>query len=73
MVAIDTWQERGFDELARAYLAHLPGETGVSRSIDETGALLVRRVGDRGIARHALADALARAAWLDPETGGPRR
>src|SRR5215468_7224663 len=49
MVAIDSWQERGFDDVARAYLARLPAEAGVSRSIDDTGALLVRRVGTRGM------------------------
>ncbi len=73
MVALDAWQERGFDAIARSYLERLPGTPGELRSIDETGDLLVRRTGVRAAARRSLIDALAKVAWFDPETGGPRR
>jgi biotin-(acetyl-CoA carboxylase) ligase len=73
MVALDEWQERGFDPIARRYLERLTGLAGELRSIDAAGDLLVRRAGAREAARRSLVDALGRAAWLDPETGGPRR
>ena len=46
MVAIDAWQERGFDAVARSYLERLPGEPGLRYSIDDNGDLLLRRKGD---------------------------
>jgi biotin-(acetyl-CoA carboxylase) ligase len=74
MVAIDAWQEKGFGEIAKNYLARLEPEQGVRRDIDETGDLLVRRlVGKAEPERRALVRALAEPSWLDPATGGPRR
>jgi biotin-(acetyl-CoA carboxylase) ligase len=71
MVAIDGWQERGFDEIATSYLTRLPAATGVRRAIDDNGDLLIQRAGTPE--RRSLVSALAQASWLDPETGGPRR
>jgi hypothetical protein len=74
MVAIDAWQEQGFGEIAKSYLARLEPEPGVRRDIDETGDLLVRRmVGKAEPERRSLTRALAEPSWLDPATGGPRR
>jgi hypothetical protein len=72
MNAIDTWQDKGFSEIERNYLARLAPESGVQRRIDDNGDLLVRRVATEPV-RHSLVDALSRVAWFDPETGGPRR
>jgi Biotin/lipoate A/B protein ligase family len=71
MVAVDAWQEKGFGEVAKNYLARLVSESGARRDIDENGDLLVRRAGK--VERHPLVLALATPSWLDPETGGPRR
>jgi biotin-(acetyl-CoA carboxylase) ligase len=81
MVAIDAWQEKGFGEIAKNYLARLTPEQGVRRDIDDNGDLLVRRVAagpgktapKTGPERRALLPALAAPSWLDPATGGPRR
>lgn len=73
MVAIDTWQERGFDEIAKNYVARLVPESGVRRDIDVNGDLLLRRMAAPMAERRALVRALARPSWLDPATGGPRR
>lgn len=73
MVAIDTWQERGFDEIAKNYLARLVPESGLRRDIDVNGDLLLRRMAAPMAERRALVRALARPSWLDPATGGPRR
>ena len=84
MVAIDAWQEKGFAEVARNYLARLsPAPTagsgqgsGLRRDIDDNGDLLVRRIGlgmgKAEVERHALLAALARPSWLDPASGGPK-
>src|SRR4029077_17529004 len=74
MVAIDTWQEKGFGEVAKSYLAGLAPESGVRRDPDVNGDLLVRRTvtGGRDPERRALVRALAQPSWLDPATGGPR-
>ncbi len=82
MVATDTWQEKGFAEVAKTYLARLApvaaaaGEgvktAGVQRDLAGNGDLLVRRTAVPGTERHALVDALAEPSWLDPATGGPR-
>jgi biotin-(acetyl-CoA carboxylase) ligase len=71
MVALDGWQERGFDTIAATYLARLAAEPGVQRALADNGDLLVRR--GKTTERRALIDALVASAWLDPETGGPRR
>ncbi len=72
MVAIDGWQERGFAEVARNYLARLAPESGVRREIDDNGDLLVQRIGTGLTERHALLAMLSKPSWLDPKTGGPR-
>ena len=72
MVAIDSWQERGFGAIASDYLARLPLEKGVRRDIDANGDLLVRHMGKPDVERHALLPRLAEAAWRDPVTKGPR-
>ena len=73
MVAIDAWQEQGFGEIAKNYLARLSPEKGVRRDLDGSGDLLVRRMGKAETERRSLVRALATPSWLDPATGGPRR
>src|SRR6266536_1675927 len=77
MVALDAWQEQGFGEIAKNYLARLAPESGVRRDIAENGDLLVRRVianAGRGEAeQRSLLRALGQPSWLDPATGGPRK
>jgi hypothetical protein len=82
MVAIDTWQESGFGEVGKNYLARLappPSPSpasgggkggGIRREIDENGDLLVRRMGAAEPERRSLVEALATPSWLDPATGG---
>jgi hypothetical protein len=74
MVATDAWQEKGFGEIARSYLARLAsGAAGMRRELGENGDLLLRRMTVVEPERHALAEALAQApSWLDPATGGPK-
>src|SRR5262249_42724951 len=74
MVATDRWQEQGFGEVAKSYLARLAPvkSAGVQRDLAGNGDLLVRRTAVPGVERHALIDALAAPSWLDPATGGPR-
>ncbi len=72
MTATDTWQERGFGEIAKACLARLAPAKGLRRDIDENGDLLVRRAGAGKPERRSLAAALAQPSWLDPQTKGPR-
>lgn len=77
MNAIDLWQDKGFGEIEKSYLPRLlplPGEgSGVRRSIDENGDLLVQRMAATEPVRHSLISALSRVSWLDPDTGGPRK
>jgi len=73
MVALDAWQESGFEAVAKTYLPRLAAESGVRRAIDANGDLLVRRPGRQEVERRALVPALANPSWLDPATGGPRR
>jgi len=73
MVAIDTWQEKGFADVGKTYLQRLAPLSGVRRDIDENGDLLIRHTGKADVERRQLAPALKVASWLDPETGGPRR
>ncbi|HXZ21787.1 MAG TPA: biotin/lipoate--protein ligase family protein [Pseudolabrys sp.] len=72
MVAIDSWQERGFGAVAKSYLERLPREQGVRRDIDEHGDLLVRRIGKADVARQRLLPKLALPVWFDPAAKGPR-
>lgn len=71
MVAIDIWQDRGFAELSKNYLARLVPEAGLRREIDENGDLLGRRMGKAAVERRPLMPALATPSWLDSERGGP--
>ena len=73
MSAIDVWHEKGFGEIEKNYLARLVPESGVRRSIDENGDLLVQRMTAKEPVRHSLVSALSRVSWLDPETGAPRK
>jgi biotin-(acetyl-CoA carboxylase) ligase len=73
MVAVDAWQEKGFAEVGKNYLARLAPEKGVRRDIDVNGDLLVRRMGEADAERRRLVPALAAPSWLDPATGGPKR
>jgi len=73
MATIDTWQERGFREVANGYLLRLAPEKGVRREIDHNGDLLVRRITSEAVERRPLIPALASPSWLDPASGGPRR
>jgi hypothetical protein len=72
MVQIDAWQEFGFKEVAKSYLGRLEPEKGLRRDIDETGDLLLRRMGKVEVERRKLVEALATPSWFDPQTGGPR-
>lgn len=73
MSAIDLWHDRGFGEVEKNYLARLAPESGVRRSIDANGDLLVKRVAATEPVRHSLISALSRVSWLDPDTGAPRK
>jgi biotin-(acetyl-CoA carboxylase) ligase len=72
MLAVDSWQERGFGAVATNYLGRLPAESGVRRDIDTNGDLLVRRTGQSAVEHEALLPRLAAPAWRDPITRGPR-
>jgi biotin-(acetyl-CoA carboxylase) ligase len=74
MVATDAWQERGFGEIARSYLARLASAgSGVRRELAGNGDLLLRRMTVTEPERRPLTEALAGApSWLDPATGGPK-
>jgi len=73
MVAIDTWQQDGFAEIAKSYLSRLVPEKGARRDIADNGDLLVRRTGKTPVEHRPLVAALTQPSWLDPATGGPRR
>jgi hypothetical protein len=73
MSAVDAWNETGFREVEKNYLARLAPESGVKRSIDENGDLLVQRMAAKEPVRHSLVSALSRVSWLDRETRGPRK
>lgn len=72
MVHIDALQEHGFGAIAKEYLQRLPRDKGLRRDIDETGDLLMRRVGKVEVERRKLVPALSVPSWLDPKTRGPR-
>jgi len=72
MVAVDAWQEHSFGEVARSYLERLPLEKGLRRDIDDNGDLLIRRMGKTEVERMELLPRLAKPAWFDPKTKGPR-
>src|SRR3954452_11026081 len=74
MTAFDRWNERGFDAIARDYLARLPRrKAGETRAIDVNGDLLVKLPAGSGPPdRTSLVDALAKAQWYDPQLRGPK-
>jgi biotin-(acetyl-CoA carboxylase) ligase len=74
MTAFDRWSERGFEAIARDYLERLPTrKAGERRAIDLNGDLLVSLPAASGPPeRTRLVDALARAAWYDPQARGPK-
>jgi len=72
MVAVDSWQEKGFGAVAQSYLERLPRESGLRRDIDDNGDLLVRRMGQAEVNRKQLLLRLAAPAWYDPARRGPR-
>ena len=74
MTAFDLWDERGFETTARDYLARLVSrKAGQRRRIDLSGDLLVAPPAGGGPPERAsLVDALAKAAWYDPQARGPK-
>jgi hypothetical protein len=74
MTAFDRWNERGFEAIARDYLERLPKrKAGERRTIDLNGDLLVSPPAGSGRPdRSSLVDALASAAWYDPQARGPK-
>ena len=72
MVGIDGWQADGFAAVARHYFEHMPPEKGMRRDIDDNGDLLIRRMGKPDVERKALLPLLAKPAWFDPASKGPR-
>jgi biotin-(acetyl-CoA carboxylase) ligase len=86
MTAFDIVQDKGFDEVARNYLARLAPEGGelrkagpadrpnaIRRDIDHEGNLLIRYRDTGKVERRSLAAALAAPSWLDPLRGLPAR
>jgi hypothetical protein len=74
MTAFDTWNERGFEPIARDYLERLPkSKAGERRGIDVNGDLLTSLPQARGaLQRTSLVEALAQAAWYDAAHRGPK-
>ncbi len=74
MTGFDQWQERGFEAIARDYLARLaPAKAGEIRGIDVNGDLLVRTAaGKAPPQRSSLVAALARANWYDRQARGSK-
>jgi biotin-(acetyl-CoA carboxylase) ligase len=74
MTAFDLWNERGFETIARDYLARLPSrKAGERRRIDLSGDILITPpTGSGPPERASLVDALAKAAWYDPQARGPK-
>jgi len=63
LVAIDAWQESGFQTVARAYLPRLAAGKGLRRDIADNGDLNVRPVTGKA-ERKQLVPALASPSWL---------
>ena len=72
MVQIDAWQEFGFEEIAKNYLARLAPEKGVRRDIDDNGDLLVRRMDKPDVERRPLVAALAKPSLARSRRRGDR-
>jgi len=72
MVGLDAWQESGFNAVAKNYLERLPRESGLRRSIDDNGDLLIQRMARPEIERLPFLSQLAKPSWLDPASKAPR-
>lgn len=74
MTAFDSWNERGFDPIARDYLARLSEEkkSGERRGIDINGDLLIKPDATARPLRTSFVDSLAKVAWYDPEYRAPK-
>ena len=73
MTAFDSWSERGFDPVARDYLARLSGgKAGQRRGVDLNGDLLTQSEGKAPPLRTSFVDSLRKVAWYDPEYRAPR-
>jgi len=72
MVHTDAWQEYGFEAVAKEYVKRLPRDRSLRRDIDESGDLLVRRMGKVEVERKQLLPLLGAPSWLDPITRGPK-
>lgn len=75
MTAFDQWNERGFDPIARDYLARLSNDDadGLRRGIDVNGDLLIKTLASKAApARIGLVDAVAKAQWYDPQHRAPK-
>jgi biotin-(acetyl-CoA carboxylase) ligase len=75
MVALDSWQERGFGAVAKAYLEWFPRDKWLRRNIAGNGDLVVRRTATTEVERVALVPRLAEPAWpawFEPTGKGPR-
>ena len=69
MVSVDVWQESGFGAVAKTYIERLPRESGLRRTIDDNGDLLIAACSARPDAeRLPFLPRLATPAWLDPQT-----
>ena len=69
MATVDLWQEKGFLEVAKAYLQRLPAEEGLERTIDGVGDLLLRRKGKLEVEKRKLVPAIVPVRWRDAKTG----
>jgi biotin-(acetyl-CoA carboxylase) ligase len=72
MRALDIWQTDGFDGIAREFLSRLARERNTSRVMEDSGDVLVRRIGTDKTDRRDLRRSLLLPSWLDPKLGGPR-
>jgi hypothetical protein len=73
MAALDAWQEQGFGNLAKAYLARLSVDKKLLPDIAANGDLVLRRAGDIIPERLSFLEALANPSWLDSSAGAPRQ
>ena len=71
MTAIDAWQAHGFGEVAKAYLARLPGSSARAE-IAENGDLMLQSTDAGNAERRSLVAALRQPSWIDPASGALR-
>jgi hypothetical protein len=69
MVALDTWNDKGFEPVAAGYLSRLtlPGKS----RLDDNGDLVIGGE-EEAMLRLPLVPALDEPAWLDRQAGAPR-